>query len=111
MEQRSCATKGASKGLDDPWTHPLSRMECVFSNSAEDVFSSHLWQVGEPEDSSCNSIDFLPFAAGLQMADELSGGKKKDWKITITCFDQGRKKHTFAVNSIAIHINLNESLV
>ncbi|XP_003969597.2 bromodomain-containing protein 7 isoform X1 [Takifugu rubripes] len=30
-------------------------------------------EVGEPEDSSCNSIDFLPFTAGLQMADELSG--------------------------------------
>lgn len=42
LEQRSCVTKGASKGRDDPWMHPLSCTECVSSNPAEDVFSSRL---------------------------------------------------------------------
>lgn len=76
---KSCVRerKDALKGLDDPSMRLLSSVECVFSHSAAHVFFSHLLKIGEAEDSICNNIDFLPFTAGLQVADELSGGKRK----------------------------------
>lgn len=113
--------KDALKGLDDPSVHLLSYMECVFSHSAAHVFFSHLSKVGEAEDSICNNIDFLPFTAGLQVADELSGGKRKrNWKKKVNImshFFEGRqekKMHDFSMNCLCFYYhsdNLKQNLV